>query len=153
MSNAKIGDSRVQVKGAGYWLAACVLAVGCNRSGLDLAEVDGVVKYNGAPVANASVLFKPTTGPFAMGATDAEGKFTLKTANRDGALVGEHQVAISKSQTTAKQVGREMFPRYTTVYAIPEKYASPVTSELTAVVSDDADDNHFTFDLQGNAGS
>ena len=71
----------------GLCLLVCVVA-GCNRSGLNLAYVDGVVTYNGQPVQNAGVIFKPESGPFAMGTTDAEGKFTLTTANHAGAIVG-----------------------------------------------------------------
>jgi hypothetical protein len=128
------------------------LTTGCNRSGLDLAPVEGIVKLNGAPVANAGVIFKPQSGPFAMGTTDAEGKFTLITANHPGALVGEHQVGISKTNTTATQVAGERLPRYKTEYFIPEKYGSPATSELTATVSSSGSENHFTFELTGKTG-
>jgi hypothetical protein len=125
---------------------------GCNPSGLDLAPVEGVVKYNGQPVANAGVIFKPQSGPFSMGTTDAEGKFTLITANYPGAIVGEHKVGISKTRTTATQVTGERLPRYSVEYFIPQKYASPATSELSATVSRSKSDNHFTFELTGNIG-
>jgi hypothetical protein len=117
---------------------------------LDLAPVEGVVTFNGAPVEKAGVLFKPETGPFAIGTTDAEGRFTLMTANHEGALVGSHRVAITKSQTTTTQVAGEQFPRYGTKYFLPEKYASPETSELTATVSDDG--GEFDFKLTGAVG-
>src|SRR6478736_411630 len=97
------------------WLLFSSVA-GCNRSGLKLAYVEGIVTYNGQPVENAGVLFKPETGPFAMGRTDAEGKFTLITANHPGALVGEHKVGISKSHTTATQIAGERLPRYQVEY-------------------------------------
>jgi hypothetical protein len=139
----------------GPWLALALAGSlwtfsGCDRSGLNLAPVSGVVTVNGAPVEKAGVLFMPQSGPFASGTTDAEGKFTLATANRPGALVGEHRVAISKTQTTSWQVPGERLPRYETKHFLPQKYASPSTSELTAAVIDD--DNHFSFDLTGNAG-
>ena len=108
------------------------------------------MKFNGAPVEKAGVLFMPETGPFATGTTDAEGRFTLTTANHEGALVGNHHVAISKSQTTATQVPGEAMPRYNTKYFLPEKYGSPATSELTATVVDD--DNSFSFELTGRVG-
>jgi hypothetical protein len=130
----------------------CVI-VGCNRSGLNLAYVDGVVTYNGQPVEHAGVTFKPDSGPIAMGTTDAEGKFTLITANRSGALVGEHKVGISKSKTTAIQMPNESLPRYKVEYFVPQKYGSPATSELTATVSTKSRDNHFIFDLKGKIGS
>jgi hypothetical protein len=132
----------------GFWLLFCVLP-GCNRSGLNLAYVDGVVTYNGQPVEHAGVIFKPDTGPFAMGTTDGEGKFTLITANHPGALIGEHKVGISKTQTTATAVAGARFPRYDVKHHIPERYASPVSSELTATVSKSKSKNHFKFELTG----
>src|SRR6476620_1822250 len=134
------------------WLLFSSVA-GCNRSGLNLAYVEGVVTYNGQPVEHAGVLFKPETGPFAMGTTDAEGKFTLTTANFSGALVGVHHVGISKSKTTAIQMSGEPLPRYKVEYFVPQKYASPATSELSATVSTKKSENHFTFELKGKIDS
>jgi hypothetical protein len=128
------------------WFAvAMVLLAGCNRSGLDLAPVEGVVTFKGAPVDNAGVLFKPATGPIAFGTTDSQGHFRLTTANQDGALVGEHRVGISKTQQLAPQVAGEHFPRYETKYLIPQKYGSPETSGLKATVT--SDDNQVEFKL------
>jgi hypothetical protein len=107
--------------------------------------VEGVVTFNGAPLEGAGVLFLPPTGPFAMGTTDAEGHFTLTTANHDGALIGEHRVTITKAQTTAKQLAGERLPRYNTKYIIPIKYSDPSTSGLAATVVDD--DNEFEFNV------
>jgi hypothetical protein len=134
-------------------LVICLFVAGCNRGGLNLAEVEGVVTFNGAPVADAGILFQPDSGPFAIGMTDSDGRFTLTTANRPGALVGDHRVSISKSQTIATQVPGERFPRYAMKHSIPEKYASPATSELTATVTDDEDENQFKFELAGNVGA
>ena len=114
--------------------AALVLLAGCDRSGLNLGYVEGVVTYKGAPLEKAGVLFKPEKGPMAIGTTDDQGHFKLFTANRDGALVGEHRVSISKTQQLAPQVAGERFPRYQTKFLIPEKYGSPETSELSATV-------------------
>jgi hypothetical protein len=133
-------------------LVFCVVTAGCNRSGLNLAYVDGVVTYNGQPVEHAGVLFKPDVGPFAMGTTDAQGKFTLVTANQPGALIGEHKVGISKTETMATNVQGSRFPRYDVKHAVPAKYASPTTSELSATVSNDKSKNHFTFELKGHNG-
>jgi hypothetical protein len=134
-----------------FGLSLVVIATvsGCNKSGLDLAYVEGVVTYNGQPVDSAGVIFKPVTGPFAMGTTDAEGKFTLVTANYPGALVGEHKVGISKSKTTPIQMKNEALPRYKVEYFVPQKYTSPATSDLKATVSSKKSENHFTFDLKG----
>jgi hypothetical protein len=114
--------------------AALVLFAGCDRSGLNLGSVEGVVTYKGAPLEKAGVLFKPEKGPMAFGTTDDQGHFRLSTANKDGALVGEHRVSISKTQQLSPQVAGERFPRYQTKFLIPEKYGSPETSELSATV-------------------
>jgi hypothetical protein len=128
------------------WLAAGVLVcAGCNGSGLDLAPVEGIVTYNGTPLADAGVLFKPAQGPFAMGVTDAEGRFTLTTANEEGAIIGDHQVAISKAETLVKYRPGHPMPIYQTKALIPQKYFDAGTSTLTATVADD--DNEFKFDL------
>jgi hypothetical protein len=149
----------ISVSGATDWVAGgrhvgsvgyaaillLALVVGCNRSGLELAPVEGIVTYNGAPVADAGVLFSPERGPSAMATTDSEGKFTLTTANHAGALVGEHRVSISKVDTIAIPQPRG-FPLYQQKHQIPAKYSDASTSELTASVVDD--DNHFEFDLK-----
>jgi hypothetical protein len=122
-----------------------VLVAGCNRSGLDLAPVEGIVTYNGTPVADAGVMFAPLQGPSAMATTDAAGKFSLMTANHPGALVGDHRVSISKVETIAIPQPRG-FPLYQQKHHIPAKYADVSTSDLTASVVDD--DNHIEFDLQ-----
>jgi hypothetical protein len=128
------------------WLAAgLIVCAGCNRSGLDLAPVEGVVTYNGAPLADAGVLFKPAQGPFAMGVTDTEGRFTLTTANEEGALIGDHHVAISKAETLVKHRPGNPMPIYEVKALIPQKYFDAATSKLTATVADD--DNRFEFNL------
>jgi hypothetical protein len=126
-------------------LLASLTLVGCNRSGLNLAPVEGVVTYKGAPLDNAGVMFKPEKGPIAIGQTDAQGKFSLITANHEGALVGDHKVSISKAVTLAPQMPGERFPRYQTKYLIPEKYGSPETSELSATVTSGGNELEFNL--------
>lgn len=120
---------------------------GCNDSGLDLAPVGGTVTLDGKPVPEAAVLFlpdDPTMGPPASGTTDDQGRFTLNTANRPGAAVGPHKVAISKDETTMIPQ-RRGFPLYKTTYTIPPKYADTQSSGLVATVEDD--DNTIDFQL------
>ena len=73
-----------------------------------------MVTLDGQPVADAGVMFLPVDsreGPPASGTTDAEGRFTLITANRpEGAPIGSHRVAISKDEATA----------------IPQQYGMPL---------------------------
>jgi len=133
--------------GWGVVLLAAAVISGCDRSGLDLADVEGVVTLDGAPVKEAGVMFMPvdsSLGPPATGVTDGEGKFTLTTANQPGAVIGEHRVAISKSEAVVIPQRRGL-PLYKTKDYIPAKYGSVETSGLTATVEDD--DNSVPFQL------
>ena len=117
---------------------------GCNRSGLDLVPVEGVVTVGGTPLSGAAVMFVPAHGLPAMAVTDGDGKFELTTANQSGAQIGEYRVSISKSKTTAIPQPNG-FPLYQTEYLIPAKFTKPSTSGLTANIVDD--DNYLEFKL------
>jgi hypothetical protein len=126
---------------------AAALLCGCGDDGLALAPVEGTVLMDGAPVAEAGVMFAPLDnkqGPPAVGTTDGEGKFTLVTANKPGALVGEHRVAISKTQAIVIPQRRGL-PIYKAKELLPPKFGSFETSGLTASVKDD--DNQVKFEL------
>ena len=123
------------------------LAAGCNRDGLHLVPVDGVVTLDGKPIADAGVLFSPADpklGPPASGTTDADGKFTLMTNNRQGAAVGDHLVVIAREEVKVIPQSRG-FPIYQTKHLVPSKYGEMKSSGLTATVKDD--NNHFEFQL------
>jgi hypothetical protein len=128
-------------------LAVAGAVTGCNDKGLNLASVEGVVTLDGTPVSDAGLVFMPadpSRGPPASGATDAEGKFTLMTANQAGAIIGEHRVAISKTEATAIPQQRGL-PLYRIKDFVPAKYGNVDTSGLTATVKDD--DNSLRFEL------
>ena len=89
-----------------FFLALLVLlsAIGCGGGGEHgVAKAGGTVTLDGKPVPDLVVTFTPqapagtaTPGKSATGRTDAEGKFTLSTYQmQDGAIVGNHQVAVS----------------------------------------------------------
>ena len=137
--------------GLAAWTGALIALVGvtagCNRDSLNLAAVEGTVLLDGAPVADAGVVFAPTDAEKALpavGSTDAEGRFTLITANRPGAMVGNHRVAISKTETIAIPQKRG-FPIYKFKEHLPKKFGDFETSGLTAKVEDD--DNEVKFEL------
>jgi len=129
-------------------LAICLS--GCGRGdGPELAEVVGVVTYKGKPVAGATVVFIPTSGPTAHGTTDADGRFAWMTRDENGAVVGDGRVAItalpayqfkSEEELTAAEfnkIGRSL---------IPVKYGRPETSGLTVSVKS-REKNEFKFNL------
>ncbi len=122
--------------------------VGCGQSGPQLADVSGVVRLDGKPVAGATLTYIPVEpgGSPSYGATDVNGKYTLRfTARQNGALLGEHQVEISTAKLSKseleelKAAGQEP-PEYV---KIPKKYQSG--GELRSTVKKGS--NKIDFDL------
>ena len=85
------------------WIAplACFAPVGCG-GGIAAVPVSGRVTIDGKPLEHVAVGFVPIDGqgadkPGSTGATDAEGRFSLKTAGSHavaGAVVGKHRVTL-----------------------------------------------------------
>lgn len=112
--------------------------------------VKGKVTFDGAPAANAHVIFwlpdaKDKEGKKATRVTDsfvdADGAFTTSTyiAN-DGLPEGEYRVTVTKRDPFFEPSGRLGKNSY------PEKYASHTTSGLTAKIKSGAP-NELTFEL------
>lgn len=72
-------------------------ASGCGSGGLGLVPVEGTVRLNGEPLADAQIIFRPEAGGRPSGArTDEEGHFSLEYMEGQlGALTGKHKVSIS----------------------------------------------------------
>ncbi len=88
---------RLRFLAAGALLAA---AVGCS-GGPTFVPVSGVVTVDGKPYAKGVVSFQPmgtadnpNPGRGSSAYTDENGRFVLKCDDKDGALVGKHQVRI-----------------------------------------------------------
>jgi hypothetical protein len=117
--------------------------------------VSGTVTMNGEPVTDANVNFQLTDGSRgASGLTDQQGTFSLTTfVAGDGALPGEYRVAITKFEKPPQgaQVPEDHpdynpnVPSFVPRNLLPEKYANPQTSELTATVTEGA--NTVKFEL------
>jgi hypothetical protein len=95
-----------------------------------------------------SVTFLPEHGRPASGTTDAAGRFTLSTLQRnDGAVVGRHKVSIASTFRKTPMPGSpEARTASPSPLSFPRKYSSPGTSGLTADVTA-AGPNRFQFDL------
>ncbi len=114
---------------------ACAIGIGC-RSGIELLPVSGVVTLDGKPVEQATVLFKPESGPVAYGQTDSAGRFELTTAGRKGAVPGKHKVSITKTKVTGVGNDEMVDPeKVKTEWIVPQKYTDPEQSGLTAEVA------------------
>jgi hypothetical protein len=116
-----------------------------------LAPAGGKVLYQGEPLRNGQVMTHPmdSRGLPALGWTDDEGKFTLKTDVQgsfvEGATVGVHRVTVTAYQPIS---GPAAPPLLT-----PEQYASFGTSPLRITIRANAADNQFEFILDGDAPS
>jgi hypothetical protein len=133
------------------WMAACgwivaLAAVGCGQS--ETVEVTGTVTLNGQPAEQAEVMFNPkAAGRFAIGVTDASGKFTLSTAKpNDGALPGEYVVTLAEyyppDKPPALPRGGGLLPS-----RFPPQFGDPAKSPLTANI-ERGGKNDFQFDVK-----
>jgi hypothetical protein len=112
--------------------------------------VTGQVKYQGRPVANASVIFQSVDGTVvAHGNTDAAGLFTLSTyGNQDGAPPGRYKVIVAA--VTAKEVEPGVLadvPPGGFKSPVPDKYANPATTDVVVEVKEQGK-NDITVDLK-----
>lgn len=121
---------------AGLFFSAslCLFITGCGPSGPAIATVEGTVKMDGKPLADASVVFIPENGRPAGAWTDANGHYVLNFGSgRKGALPGKHRVRIS----TYREGGGEDAdgkPMKSAPETVPSKYNQQ--TELTFTVED-----------------
>lgn len=115
-------------------LSLCLCGCG-GPKGPDLTPVTGSVTYKGRPLAGVNVTFLPESGPGAFATTDADGKFSLKTNGKEGAVNGKHQISIASAAIPPMPGTVEA--KKAADLAFPAKYSNPKTSELTATVPTD----------------
>ena len=125
-----------------------LLSAGCGGD-FRLAAVSGRVTLNGTPLSDAYVTFQPigdkdhvNPGPGSFGKTDAEGRYTLRTAGNQGrgAVKGRHKVTIRKGRPKNPGVNED-YTQYRET--LPERYNSKTELEYEVkAATDDAD-----FDL------
>ena len=106
-------------------LIGLVLALGCGDS--TYAPVSGHVTLDGAPLANAAVLFQPmgeklNPGPGSSARTNENGDFTLEVIGlgNKGAVIGKHRVEIHPTQANPEGDQNDRNPG--TKVPIPFKY-------------------------------
>jgi hypothetical protein len=121
-------------------LAAAV--AGC--SGDSLYPVEGTVTLDGKAVEGAAVVFMPREGPPSAGRTDAQGRYTLQTMDRDGAQSGPHKVSILKAESIGPPPAEDgSGPPRETRWHVPQRYSNPDSSGLTAEVAEDKTEHNF----------
>lgn len=134
---------------AGIAIMVIAAAVGCGRA--DMGRVSGVVTYQGKPVADAVVSFRPKNRPMAFGRTDAAGRFTLNTFSKgDGAVKGANRVRIepwSPGPDSVPEPGQDPRPWKDPIRDdIPKKFRQEETSGLEVEVIA-GKRNEFSFEL------
>jgi hypothetical protein len=111
------------------------------------APVNGTITYKGQPVADAIVIFTPSSGgtnaKIARGMTDAQGKFTLGTDEPgDGAVPGEYTVSLTPNLPEPAEGDYSAAPPP----PFPARYTNATGSDLKAKVK--AGSNDFPLELK-----
>ena len=116
---------------------ALLAAAGCSQSGF--APVSGQVTLDGKPLPGVIVTFQPQSaqsrniGGGSSAKTDEGGNYTLRTMleDKEGAVVGPHQVEIASPVDTSSDADTRGRPPKPKVY-IPARYNTK--TELTMEV-------------------
>jgi hypothetical protein len=143
---------------------SCVCAVGCSgKSAPELAPVTVTIIYNGEPLEAVHVTLHSAAGsPAGYGQTDASGVAqVMASMDAMGVEPGAYKVTVTRrsldNASSAKPVGQaeqnqaepaaEDNAAVRAGDVIPDKYTTPDSTRLRIVVTDEPDDNHFTFEL------
>lgn len=153
---------------ATLFVATLALVPGCGGGKIPgLVPLQGVVEYEGVPLAWATLTFAPaprekdSPAPavgqrVATAMTDAQGAFVARTLGENGATPGEYVVTVEKyiakedgaveKWEQARQASGYSEPApeedvFNAVSAIPLKYSDKKTSDLTITVGDKGEKN------------
>ncbi len=132
------------------------IITGCGSSQPATVSVSGRITYAGKPVSTGQIMFQPEQGQPAMGEIDADGRYTLSTFKPgDGAVLGKHCVTIEAKRESGGSAPKSRREELSAGYRppvvqrlVPEKYAYPETTTLTAEVTSDT--KTIDFDLPAN---
>jgi hypothetical protein len=131
----------------GWWLVV-ISCVGCASDTTELPVAAGTVTHNGAPVEGAVVVFHPANSNAqqpSQATTNADGRFQMTThvgqgEYKPGLAPGKYLVEIKKTELSGD------FTR-PPKNVLPEKYANPKTSNLSAdIPPEGAEDLRFALE-------
>src|SRR5437899_3346693 len=92
----------------GTILPLLVALAGCSGDGPKIVSVSGTLTYKGKPVPNVNIDFTPEQGRASLAQTDAEGRFTVKYADRqEGAIVGKHKISVRPNPLAEQRANME----------------------------------------------
>jgi hypothetical protein len=125
-------------------VALLCLLNGC-QAGRDLPKTvpaEGTVTIDDQPAKGATILFIGEDGKYnAYGQTDDNGKFKVNSfEEKSGAVPGKYKVEISKTVMSAGSE-KEGETSVNLQYGLPKKYASFMTSGLSADLGEQGDTN------------
>jgi hypothetical protein len=111
-------------------LLAALAVLGCGQNEQQ-TPVGGRVFFHGQPLPGGTIVFTPDAergghGPLACGEIDAEGRYTLHTGDKPGAVPGWHRVTIAPPSPVVAP-GQTAAPP---AIKLPRKYSDPEQSGL-----------------------
>jgi hypothetical protein len=114
----------------GGLVLAALAVLGCGHDD-SLTPVRGRVFFRGQPLPGGTIVFTPDTergghGPLAASEITAEGRFSLRSGDKLGAVPGWHRVTIAPP-TLAVAPGQAVPPP---TVELPRKYRDPEQSGL-----------------------
>jgi len=128
-------------------LLLLVVAIGCGSGSSEPVTypVTGKVTLGGSPVEGAAVSFAPQSAELGIGGgtaqTGLDGTFSVTTqfdmgkSSKEGLPAGEYRISVIKLEHQAGEPSLSKPPKN----ALPQKYASPETSDLSASIKADGD--------------
>jgi hypothetical protein len=109
--------------------------IGCGDGGPAFAEVRGKVLLDGKPMTKGFVTTQPSAGRGANGAIQPDGSFELSSGRVPGALVGPHAVAVVAYENPGAEGAEADMGKL----LVPQRYTSPMSSQLSIEVKEDGD--------------
>jgi hypothetical protein len=122
-------------------------AVGCEKSGPKMVQVEGKVTYKGKPVPRGTVSFfaNQKKGNQSMEmpiGTIEDGTYKVVTRITNGMTPGWYHVAVN----AAKQIDPKN--PYFTEWLVPEKYSNPKTSKLEMQIAENPAPGAYDINLE-----
>jgi hypothetical protein len=122
--------------------ALLLLLCGCGEGRPTRVPVSGVVLLDGQPLTRGHVRFVPPNDRASSGDIGPDGRFTLSCFEiGDGAVVGQHQVAVIANEPLNETEMR---------WHAPEKYADHTTSGIVVDISGPTDTVEIKLNQDGS---
>ncbi len=111
-------------------------------------KVFGTVTFRGAPVPQGLVMFSnQEKGLFFTAELDAQGNYSVRTADGEGLPLGTYEVSVNPPVLDAPPIGAVMQPARIPEFAnIPHRYRTAATSGLTLEVREG--DNPLNIEMR-----